>query len=313
MSNIIKNTLIVVVLLSAGIFVGVYGKDYIQSRSSSASVATSEVSAEAPVDNSGKTVAATVDGTEIYKEDVLVTIQKLGVKEADLEKVYPVVLNQLVTDKLMTAAVEKSGITKSDAYVAKKKELESQLAKTMLFEKIVSDKITEADLKKEYDKIKASNEGKKEARASHILVKTEEEAKQVIADLKKGADFAELAKQRSVDNTAEKGGDVGYFAKGEIVEPFADAAFALKVGQYTVTPVQTELGWHVIKLVDLRDRKVPAFEDVEASLRSGVSQKMVLDTVKAMREKADIKMYNLKGELIKEVADAPAPMAAPAK
>jgi peptidyl-prolyl cis-trans isomerase C len=105
-------------------------------------------------------------------------------------------------------------------------------------------------------------------RARHILVRTQEEAEAIIEQLDAGADFAELAVEKSTDPGKGDGGDLGYFGPGQMVEPFEEAAFALEVGAYTKEPVQTQFGWHVIKVEDRRAQQPPAFEDVKEQIRS---------------------------------------------
>lgn len=304
-SSVVKKLLVAAVLLGVGAMGGAYGSKFI---SGSAGSASSDADQEESY-NAGKTITATVNGMNVYKEDVLASMKKLSVKEDEMEKVYSIVLSQMVTDKLLEAKMKEAKIEEDAVYQEKFKELKNQLRKTMFFEKLIAENIKEDQLKKEYDVIKAENSGKKEAHARHILVKTEEEAKQVINDLDKGASFAGLAKERSSDVTAKNGGDVGFFAEGEILPEFSKAAFALKPGQYTREPVKTALGYHVIYLEGTRDRKVPDYEDVKTNIRNNLAQKMVFSMVRDMRKDADVKMYDIKGELIKEVADAPAPAA----
>ena len=302
MSNTIKNTLIAVTFLTVGIFAGVYGKGLITK------LAGNEVATYQP--SEGETIAAVVDGYNIYKEDVMVLVKNLGIsRPADIEKLYPVVVNQMVTDRLVDAEVAKSGITDSKDYKKKIEETNKQIAKSMFFEKVIKGNITEKELKSEYETIKSKNEGVKEAKARHILVKTEAEAKQVIKDLDKGKKFAKLAKERSIDATAKRGGDLGYFSEnGEIVPEFAKATFALKKGEYTKKPVKTPLGWHVIKLENKRNRKVPSFDEMKASIQNGLVQKMVMESVKTLRKNAKVEMFNFHGNSIPEVnkTDMPA-------
>jgi len=302
----VKSTLMAVVILAVGVGAGFYGKCLL--------TGCSDNSEEVATSASGKTVAAVVDGYNIYKEDIAEMVKKLGVSgDADLNKIYPAILEQLVSDRLVEAAAIKSGINEDDTYKSRVKELKKQVLKAMYLEKNLAGKITDADLRKEYDAIKAKNDGVKEAHARHILVKTEEEAKQVILDLQKGRSFEDLAKERSSDITAQKGGDLGYFAKeGEIVPEFADVAFALKVGEYSKAPVKTQLGWHVIKLEDVRTRKVPEFKDLKDNIQNGLAQKLVMEKIKELAKAADIKMFDAEGKPIPAVAgNAPAPVEAP--
>ena len=126
-------------------------------------------------------------------------------------------------------------------------------------------KATDAELKAEYDTQVAAMP-KTQYKARHILVKTKEEADQIIADLKKGQKFEKLAADHSLDGSKTNGGDLGWFSPANMVKPFADAVAALKKGETTQTPVQTEFGWHVIRLDDVRETTPPAFDAVKDRL-----------------------------------------------
>ena len=153
---------------------------------------------------------------------------------------------------------------------------------------------------KKIERFKKENKGKQEVHARHILLATEEEAKQAIKSLEGGAKFEDLAKERSSGPTAKNGGDVGYFAKGEIVTEFSDAAFKLKPGTYTKAPVKSQFGWHVIYVEDKRERAVPDIKDIEASIRNKLGQDAIESLVKSLRAKADIKRFGMDGKPVEE-------------
>jgi peptidyl-prolyl cis-trans isomerase C len=116
------------------------------------------------------------------------------------------------------------------------------------------------------------------------LLKTEDEAKSVIAELKKGADFAELAKKRSTDPGAANGGDLGWFTAATTVKPFADAVQAMKVGTYSEEPVQTQFGWHVILLEDRKEDEAPSLDAVREEMRNAANQKKVDAYIAALKK-----------------------------
>lgn len=246
------------------------------------------------------TVVATVNGTKILKKDVMATLGTLSVKPEDTERAFPVVLDQMVNDKLIDEATAKADIEKDPVFQQRLAETKSQLVKTMYLEKFLKDKITDKSVKAEYDKFKKENKGKQEVHARHILLSTEEEAKQVIKELDGGAKFQELAEKRSSGPTAKTGGDVGYFAKGEIIPEFSDAAFKLKKGQYTKEPVKSQFGWHVILVEDKRERALPEMKDVEAAIRNKMGQDAVGKLIQDLRAKADIKRFGMDGKPLEE-------------
>ena len=130
-------------------------------------------------------------------------------------------------------------------------------------------------------------------------MKTEDEAKAIIAELKKGADFAKLAKEKSTDTgSGANGGELGLFKKADMVGEFAEAAFKLKKGEVSAAPVKTQFGFHVIKLEDRRPAKPPTFEDMEDELRTQMEREMGSQMVDQMRAKAQIERFNIDGSKI---------------
>lgn len=150
------------------------------------------------------------------------------------------------------------------------------------FKKHVVDVTTDEEVKARYEKEIAALPKEQEIHARHILVKTEDEAKDVIKQLDGGKDFAELAKEKSTDSSGSDGGDLGFFSKGRMVPEFEEAAFALKPGTYTKTPVKSQFGFHVIKVEEIRDAAPPKFEDVQQQVR----QLVMRDKYLALLEKA---------------------------
>ena len=148
--------------------------------------------------------------------------------------------------------------------------------------------VSDADLEKQYEQFKASM-GTKEYKVSHILVDKESEAKAIIEQLKKGADFAKLAKEKSKDpGSKDKGGDLDWGPAGRYVKPFADAVIATPKGQYTQTPVKTDFGYHVIRVDDVRPLKVPTFAEIREQFRQRAQQDQIKRLVTELRAKAKV-------------------------
>jgi len=250
---------------------------------------------------SGNPVVATVNGGKILKSDVTNAIQTLPqLQGADTEKVFPMVVDQIINEKLLDTETAKTKITDDADFKKRLDILKSQLIKQVYLERFLKDKVTDAQVHAEYEKFKKDNEGKEEIHARHILVPTEEEAKQVIKDLDGGAKFEDLAQKRSSGPTAQRGGDLGYFSKEDMLPEFSDAAFKLKKGEYTKTPVKTQFGWHVILVEDRRARTVPEFKEVEAAIRNKLGQQALDGLVKQLRAKADIKKFDMNGKPVEE-------------
>jgi len=152
--------------------------------------------------------------------------------------------------------------------------------------------ISDEEVKARFEKEIAAIEPEQELRARHILVKTAEEANAIIAELDGGADFVELAKTKSTGPSGPQGGDLGFFGKGQMVPPFEAAAFALEAGAYTKAPVQTQFGFHVIKLEEKRDRPLPKFEEVQDQMRQVVLRERYLETVKEARSLSNVEILD---------------------
>jgi len=177
------------------------------------------------------------------------------------------VLDQMINMQLIAAQADKDGLEKDPDVATRLALVRTQILADAAAQKYVkSHEPTDQELHAAYD----TATDKTEYRASHILVPTKEKADQVIKKLKGGAKFEDVAKAESTDNSKANGGDLGWFTTARMVKPFGDAVKALKVGETTTDPVQTQYGWHVIKLVDTRDAP---FDQFKGQLSSGILQK----------------------------------------
>ncbi|SEQ30437.1 peptidyl-prolyl cis-trans isomerase C [Devosia sp. YR412] len=227
--------------------------------------------AEAPAAEavSPDAVVATVGGEPITEADLSFAAedltQELGQMPAEQRK--PFLLRVLIDMKVMAKAGEDAGMAETPLFQQRLAYLEDRALRRAYFADAIANAVTEEAVRAEYDKFIADFKPTEEIRASHILVPTEEEANAVKAQLDGGADFATLAKEKSIDPGAANGGDLGFFGPGMMVAPFEEAAFALTdVGQVSA-PVQSQFGWHVIKLEEKRESTPPAFEQVAGQLQ----------------------------------------------
>ena len=239
-------------------------------------------------------VVAKVDGQEIRASDLADAAQALPEQFRGMppQLLYPMLVDQLVDRRILVIAAHKQGIDQ-DPQVQKliARATESTMQNALLSREIAPT-LTEDAIKARYDREYAGKTGEEEVRARHILVKTEDEAKQVIADLKGGKDFAEEAKAMSTDTAANaQGGDLGYFKRGDMLPEFAEAAFALQPGQITEAPVQTRFGWHVIKLEDRRNAPAPTLEEVHDDIRQQLIQEGVKRVLDAAREGIKVEKF----------------------
>lgn len=220
---------------------------------------------ETPVAPPGPdTIVATVGGETITEADLAFAAEDIG---ADLNQIPPeqlraVLLAQMIDLKLMAQAAEKQGLTEDQLFKQRLQYLTDRALRRSYSKVAISDTITPEAIQAEYDKQVAAIPNEDEIHARHILVSTEDDAKAVKAELDAGADFIELAKAKSIEpNAAQSGGDLGYFKRGIMVKPFGDAAFAMTVGQVS-DPIQTQFGWHVIRVEDRRPAAKPTLDEL---------------------------------------------------
>ncbi len=237
---------------------------------------------------------AVVNGVSIPQSTVdLMMQERTSQGQPDTPDLRKAVINDLVSREVVAQAAVQKGIDKTPE-VATQIALSKQaiLIRAYLQDYMKAHPITDEMIKAEYDKIK-SQMGDKEYEVRHILVANEAEAKDIIAQLKKGADFAKLAEQKSLDTgSKEKGGDLGWITPNTTVKPFAEAMVKLKKGAYTQTPVQSKFGWHVIKLDDERALQAPSLHEVSNQLRQRIQQELVGQAISELRAKAKIEMIS---------------------
>ena len=244
------------------------------------------------------TVVARVDGIELHLSDVEAAQQSLPpqAQKLPLEQIYPMLLDRLVDGALITEAGRKERLEQDPELQVRLKRYEDRLIQEAYLNQAIKAAETEGQLKARYQSFAKDKAGQEEVHAQHILVKTEDEAKSVIAELDKGTDFGELAKKYSTDPSASSGGDLGYFGHDDMVAAFADAAFALPKGQYSKTPVKTEFGWHVIKVEDRRDGKPPSFEEAREQLSRDLAHEIIDAKLQDLRGAAKIETFGLDGK-----------------
>lgn len=219
------------------------------------------------------TVLATVNGTDITLGHLIAMQQMLPPQYQELPDnvLFDGLLEQLVQQQILADVADDDMTARMELGLAN--ERRAFLA-AMLLDQIGMADLPEAEVQAEYDAQYGSAGAVTEFNASHILVETEEEAEALIAELGEGADFAELAQERSIGPSGPNGGELGWFTAGMMVPTFEEAVFALSVGEVSA-PVETQFGWHVILLNDTRDQEPPALEEVRAELEDGLRRARV--------------------------------------
>jgi peptidyl-prolyl cis-trans isomerase C len=205
------------------------------------------------------------------------------------DNVRDVIMSKLISSELVLQEAQKSGMDKKPDYLAKEELTRRELLVNVYIQDYMkSHPVSESDTKAAYEKFKTEL-GDKEYNARHILVASEAEAKDVIAQLNKGGDFSKIAKEKSIDpGSKEKGGDLGWFALGGMVKPFSEAVSKLQKGKSSTEPVQTQFGWHVIKLDDIRELKAPPYDKVKDNLQKQLGQRQLEKMLTDLRAKATV-------------------------
>lgn len=262
--------------------------------------------AETIVVEPGNPVVATVDGKDITRVDVYRYIKSMpqNLQQLPAQTIYPLALEQTINTRIVQNKADAANLNDDPEVQTQIKMAKQQIVRNIYLQRAVADKISEADVKKAYNDYIAKQPDVKQRRASHILLNTEEEAKAAIKRINEGADFAEVAKELSTGPTGPKGGDLGYFAKTDMVPEFADAAFSMKVGDVSSMPVKTQFGYHVIKVTDERDQPKPTLEEmkpsIEAELRRGALEGMMAEWRKGVK----IDQFDINGKPLAEGASA---------
>ncbi|MEZ5812255.1 MAG: peptidylprolyl isomerase [Rhizobiaceae bacterium] len=265
-----------------------------------AAVALAGPAAAAPDD-----VLANVNGDPITEAELDLAVNDLEQQLVNVpeERRRAAALSFLIEVRLLAAAAVESGLDQTPAFQRRMALLRQRALHTGYVESEVATKLTEDEVRKRYDLEVANTPPVNEIKARHILVKTKEEALAIIAELDAGADFIELAKQKSTGPSGPEGGDLGYFGPGQMVPPFEEAAFKLEVGTYTKEPVETQFGWHVILVEDKRAQQPPPYEQVKDQIRGVLFREIYAKVVDQLKSaaKVDIVDPELKSQ-VEEIA-----------
>jgi peptidyl-prolyl cis-trans isomerase C len=233
---------------------------------------------------------ATVNGVAIPRSrgEALFSQQRArGMPDNDQSR--GMVRDELVNRELLMQEALKAGVAKSPE-VAAQLDLARQeiVISAYLRDWVRKNPVSDADVQKEYDRVR-SEQGDKEYRARHILVENEDQAKQIVADLKKGAKFEELAAKNSKDpGSKDRGGDLDWHGPADFDHTFSEAMMKLEKGKYTETPVHTRFGYHVIQLDDVRSGRFPSLAEVKPRIQQQLTQLRIDELVKSLRGKAKV-------------------------
>jgi peptidyl-prolyl cis-trans isomerase C len=262
---------------------------------------SSNSSSEAPASASDPVIAR-VNGVNITQGDLTLAEEDVG---GEMQAVSPEakrenLISYLADIIMVTQAAEKKNLADSPDFKRRLAFLRNKLLMGYELQQAAKTALTDEALHQTYDEAARSMAGQEEVRARHILVEGEDEAKAVLEQLKGGADFATLAKEKSKDPGAAEGGDLGYFTKDQMVPEFADVAFKMYPGQLS-NPVKTQFGWHVIKVEDRRTKQPPEFDKVKDQIEAFLARKAQTDFITKLRQSAKIERLDKPAEQNKPV------------
>lgn len=261
-------------------------------------------------------VVAKIGGADVTEAEVKLAEEGLDGQYAKLpeEQRRLAAVAALLDIKAVAMKAKQAKVDEGAEFKARVSFLTERTLHDAFFRTQVADKVTDADVKARYEKEIAASPPENEVHARHILVKTEEEAKEAIKMLDGGAKFEDVAKEKSTDGAAAQGGDLGYFGRGQMVPEFEKAAMDLKPGEYTKIPVKTQFGFHVIKVEDVRAKQPPAFDQVKDQVRDILLREKYVETVRAYRDELKIEYIDPAVKKAMEdaaAAEKAAPAAAP--
>lgn len=246
----------------------------------------------------GDPVLARVNGQEVRQSEVMATLRQMPaqVQQMPMDFVIPALVDQLISVKLLAGAGYAQNLQNDEEVKSRMRRAEERAVQEVYLNRRIDQAITPERLKAKYEAWVKENPPQDEVRASHILVADEATAKRLIDEINKGADFADLARKNSTDpGSAPQGGDLGYFGAQDMVAPFAEAAFTISPGKVGASPIQTQFGWHVIKVADKRAGAVPPLAEVEGQLRGDMQQEVVAALLEELRSGAKIEKFNADG------------------
>ncbi len=236
-------------------------------------------------------VVATINGKPVTEADIALAVSDLDEQFSRLpeEQRRAAALSAIIEIRMFADEASAKGIDKDAAFQRRMAFLQQRALHAALIDDEIAGKITDEEVRARYDQQIAATPPTNEVKARHILVKTKEEADAIIKRLDAGESFEAIAKEVSTDpGSGANGGDLGWFGPGQMVPEFEQAAFALEVGAHSKEPVQSQFGWHVIKVEDKRAQQPPAYEQVKEQFRSMILREKYFALVEALRGKATV-------------------------
>jgi len=249
------------------------------------------------------TVLATVAGSEIRQSDVDIFVSELPPQAQSIprDQLTPLVLQELINIRIVSQAARKEKLDQDEGFKRRVVMMNERLLNETFLAKRMAEQLTEARIKKRYEEMIKEESGDEQVRASHIQVESKDEALKIAEEIKKGADFADTARKRSKGPSAPGGGDLGFFSFGEMMPTFSEVAFKMQKGQVS-EPVQTQFGWHVIKVTDRRKVPPPSLEELRPEIQQQLSGQIMGEVLAKASEGVQVVVMGLDGKPLPSVA-----------
>lgn len=259
-------------------------------RASFASLVIGSTFAAMPVFAEEKIAVGTVNGETIFLDEVMQLTEQLPdeYRRQPIENIYPNLVDEITNTKLAATAAKEADLQNNELVIDAIRIASERILAEAYFATEVRKIVTDEEIQSAYDRFVSDSDSREQISARHILVNEEAEAIDLIAKLEGGADFAALAQEFSTGPSGPKGGDLGYFGRGQMVPDFEAAAFELEIGTFTSRPVQTQFGWHVIKLEDKRTQPAPSLDEMRSQIAQGLSQQALARLIEELRKDAEI-------------------------
>ena len=237
-----------------------------------------------------KIAVGTVNGQTIFLDEVMQLTEQLPdeYRRQPIENIYPNLVDEITNTKLAATAAKEADLQNNELVIDAIRIASERILAEAYFATEVRKIVTDEEIQSAYDRFVSDSDSREQISARHILVNEEAEAIDLIAKLEGGADFAALAQEFSTGPSGPKGGDLGYFGRGQMVPDFEAAAFELEIGTFTSRPVQTQFGWHVIKLEDKRTQPAPSLDEMRSQIAQGLSQQALARLIEELRKDAEI-------------------------
>ncbi len=290
-----KKILLLVILIAVA--VGAFA--YIKNKKTSDNVGDVETAESEAVDPKDvNPVLAVIDGDEIKRQEVLKILSTMPdqMKQIPMEQLFPMALEQIINNKIIDKKAAKAGLGKDKDVLEQLEKAKENIVRIKFLENLINEKVTDEKLQIKYEEYVMDFPEVEEVKASHILVDDEKLAKSIIKKLNKGELFADLAKENSKDGSSENGGSLGYFTKTDVVPAFGEAAFAIKVGEYTKTPVKTDFGYHIIKVEEKRQRPPAEFAQIKPYMEQEMHRAVLDEAINEWKAEIEIERFDINGK-----------------